>query len=72
MNVASLLQNIIQNSPPLTHLDLSGFSRDKDGHEGAGEFILKALLNSSICNMQHLDLGKNSSWFNIGFNREDR
>ena len=64
MSLACLLRDIIQNNPPLTHLNLDEFRCNKDGNESAGEIILEALLNSSISTIQHLDLGRNSSWFN--------
>lgn len=64
MSVASLVRDIIQNNPPLKHLDLCRFSGHSDGSESAGEIILEALLNSSISTIQHLNLSFNSSWFN--------
>ena len=61
--MASLIREVIQNNPPLTHLNLEEFSQDKDGNESAGEIILESLLNSSICTIQHLNIGGNFSWF---------
>ena len=66
MSVASLVRDIIQNNPPLKHLNLRTFSEFKDGVESAGEIILEALLNSSISTIQYLNLSCNSSWFNHG------
>ena len=66
MSVACLFRDIIQNNPPLTHLDLYLFSSGNDRNDSAGEVILKALSNSSICSIQDLNLGYNSSWFNRG------
>ena len=48
MSLASLFREIIQNNPPLTHLEIDRFSDDKDGNVSAGEVILEALFNSSI------------------------
>ena len=64
MSVACLLRDIIQNNPPLNHLNFDGFSSNKAGN--AGEIILEALLNSSISTIQHLDLACNESWFSHG------
>ena len=63
MSLGGLIREIIQNNPPLTHLNLELFSRDEDGNESAGEIILEALLNSSITTIERLDLRFNSSWF---------
>ena len=46
MSLAGLIRDVIQNSPPLTHIDLKGFSAHKDTNESAGEIIMEALLNS--------------------------
>ena len=73
MILAGLIRDIIHNNPPLTHLDLSYFSYESEGRESAGEIILEALLNSSICTIQYLNLGHNSSWFKIiNTDRRDR
>ena len=48
MSLGGLIREIIQNNPPLTHLNLAAFSLANDGNESAGEIILEALLNSSI------------------------
>ena len=61
--MANLIREVIQNNPPLTHLNLEEFSFDKDCDVSAGEIILESLLNSSICTIQHLNIGGNSSWF---------
>ena len=73
MSVASLIRDIIQNNPPLAYLNLNCFSSyDSDGNVSAGEIILEALLNSSICTIQHLDLSNNSSWFRNDSTGEER
>ena len=64
MNVAGLFREIIQNNPPLTHLNLKEFSYDGSGN--AGEIILEALHSSSISTIQNLNLGLNKSWFKNG------
>ena len=38
---------------------MSLFSDKKDGNESAGEVVLEALLNSSICTIQYLNLSGN-------------
>ena len=45
MSVVGLLRNIIQNNPPLIHLNLSSFGGRKEINKGAGDIILEALLN---------------------------
>ena len=62
---------VIQNIPPLAHLNLENFSLDQDGVESVGEILLESLLNSSICTIQHFNIGGNSSWFKKNA-REDR
>ena len=64
MSLAVLLRDIIQNNPPLIHLNLELFSKFSDGNESGGEIIMEALLNSSISTIQHLNLSHNFSWFN--------
>ena len=53
MSLAGLVREIFQNSPPLAHLNLESFG----GSHTAGEIILEALLNSSICTIQDLNIG---------------
>ena len=48
ISMAGLIREIVQQNPPLTHLDLNKFSSDKDIDQNAGEVILEALLDSSI------------------------
>ena len=48
ISLASLFRDIIQNNPPITHLNLHEFSHDKDQNGSSGEIILEALLNTSI------------------------
>ena len=66
MSVAGLIREIIQNNPPLTHINLRHFSYNRDGNDSAGELILESLVNSSICTIQNLSLGVNESWFKNG------
>ena len=44
--MAILLREIIQKNPPLTNLNLKGYSYGKDSNESAGVIILEALNNS--------------------------
>ena len=65
MRVAGIFQGITQKNPPLTHLNLEKFSSDKYfENRNAGDIIIEALLNSSICSIYYLNLGDNKSWFN--------
>ena len=66
MSVAGLVREIVQYNPRLTHLSLYRFSDDDDRDESAGEIMLEALLNSTICTIQSLNLYGNSSWFKNG------
>ena len=66
MSAAGLIQEIIQNNPPLTHINLKCFSHNRDGNENAGEIILESLISSSISTIQNLSLGLNESWFKNG------
>ena len=72
MSVACLIQEIIKNNPPLTHLNLEGSRHDNDGNESAGTIIMEALLNSSISTIENLRLNGNSSWFNYGYTDRER
>ena len=66
INLAGLVRDIIQNNPPLTNLNFSQFSGDKDGNESAGSTIMEAILNSSVNSIQDLNLSNNQSWFKNG------
>ena len=72
MNLGSLFREIVHKNPPLTHLDMSSFSTDKDGNESVGVTILEALVNSPICTIQYLNLSSNKSWFNKVSTAQDR
>ena len=63
MSVAGLIRDIIQNNPPLKHLDLRKFSHNEENNESAGDIIMEALLNSSISTIEYLNLSYNPSWF---------
>ena len=67
MSFARLFRQIVQNNPPIIHLDLSGNNNySDDNEENAGEIILEALVNSQISSIQNLQLGNNKEWFNNG------
>ena len=51
-----LFKKILQNNCQITYLDLSNFSKDRDGNESAGKFILEALINANISELQTLNL----------------
>ena len=50
INLAGLFREIIQNNPPLTHLDLKSFNGhyddNKDKNVSEGEIIMESLANS--------------------------
>ena len=46
--MVTLLRQIVQRNPPITDLDMHGFSTERDNNENIGELILEILLNSSI------------------------
>ena len=63
MDLASLFRDIMQNSPPLTHLNFERFSKPEEYNGITGQIIMEAILNSSICSLQHINFNCNKSWF---------
>ena len=63
LSLVSLFRQIIQNSPPIEVLNMSGFSEGKDVNENIGELVLESLLSSRIDSIKDLNLAANSSWF---------
>lgn len=61
--LADLIWEIIEQKPPLTHLNLDKFSDEYDYSDYVPNRILGALRNNFISTIRDLNLSNNSSWF---------
>ena len=46
MDLAGLFRDIMQNNPPLAHLNFERFSKPEEYNGNSGKIIMEALLNS--------------------------
>ena len=57
--MVSLLRQIIQNSPQITKLNMTAFSRSSEDWENIGKLVLEVFLNSNIDSIADLNLSGN-------------